>query len=410
MVDRSDVDRITAASREAVKSATNALEIFLEAAEGWPLEQIRDGLLELVPDLVNEYGDVAASAAADWYEQVRGAEVPGSYRAVLAEPVPREQVEGTVRAAARHLFTGDVAITQHILEGALHRYITDQTRDTTVRNTLRDPEATRFARVPRGKTCSFCTIMASRDFVYATAQAAGELGQYHDKCDCQIVPSFGGTIPQIEGYDPDALLRDYNEARNAVIKDGNDPTVSAIAQKLRETGGDKYTDGLGVARPSTRPRPKKIKNRKVSLDGSLQQAKVDQYRKHATDELARRGLIEDETHKLPPERYIDAPKGWPDAFPPLRAKAWYHILYGDDGSGGHLSGYGWRFGRTEFPPDWTEQDILEAAIKVLSVNPLESGSLCAAIGTVRGVRIRVAYRNNSRGRRIKTITPLSDNV
>lgn len=243
MVDRSDIDRITTASREAVKSATNALEIFLEAAEGWPPEEVRDGLLELIPDLVNEYGDVAASAAADWYEQVRGTEVAGSYRAVLAEPVPREQVEGTVRAAARHLFTGDVAVTQRILEGALQRYITSQTRNTTVHNTLRDPQAKRFARVPKGKTCSFCMIMASRGFVYATAKAAGELSQYHDKCDCQIVPAFGNTIPRIEGYDPDALLREYEAARNAAAKEKANPTISAIAQKLREIGGDKYTDG-----------------------------------------------------------------------------------------------------------------------------------------------------------------------
>lgn len=403
MVDRSDVDRITTASQEAVKSATNALEIFLKAAEGWPPEKIRDGLLELIPDLVNEYGDVAASAAADWYEQARSTEVAGSYRAVLAEPVPREQVEGTVRAAARHLFTGDVAVTQRILEGALHRYITSQTRNTTVRNTLRDPQAKRFARVPKGKTCSFCMIMASRGFVYATAKAAGELSRYHDKCDCQIVPAFGNTIPRIEGYDPDALLREYEAARNASAKEKANPTISDIAQKLRETGGDKYTDGLGVARPTTRPRPKKIKNRKVSLDGSLQQAKVDQYRAHAVASLARLGLTEDEAHRLPPSRYIDAPGGWPEDLPALRANTWYHTLYGDARSGGHLYGYGWRFGTDEFPPGWTAQDVLDAAVQVLRQQGIKETQSATVTDTVDGIRVRVAYRNDAKSRRIKSI-------
>ncbi|MDU7427939.1 MAG: hypothetical protein E7K79_04035 [Actinomyces urogenitalis] len=390
MVDRSDIDRITAASQEAVKSATNALEIFLETAEGWPPEEVRDGLLELIPDLVNEYGDVAASAAADWYEQVRSTEAAGPYRAVLAEPVPREQVEGTVRAAARHLFTGDVAVTQRILEGALHRYITNQARNTTVRNTLRDPQAKRFARVPRGKSCAWCALLGSRGFVYATAKSAGENNQYHDKCDCQIVPAFDDDPPEIEGYDPDALFQEYNEARNAVIKAGIPPTDKTIAKAMRDRGGSRYTDGLGLPRTSVTPRPKRAKP--AVKDG----------------------------------KYLATPRGSKGqrtrlSFGPkdvkVADKAVAHLLYGDTGkhgrqTGGHLYTTvvaQMREGQISFPEAWGAEQVKSAIRTVVNAPDrvdARASDKVNLVATVGGVEVVVQVRVPKQGPTVITAHPM----
>ena len=102
-----------------------------------------------------------------------------------------------------------------------------------------------------------------------------------------------------------------------------------------------------------------------------------------------------------------APKDWPEGLPPLRAKEWRHTLYGLRRSGGHLSGYGWRFGRTEFPADWTPDDILQAGAQVLREKGVREGvNLASATGRVNGVTIRVAYRNDAKGYRVKSIIPV----
>ena len=57
--------------------------------------------------------------------------------------------------------------------------------------------------------------------------------------------------------------------------------------------------------------------------------------------------------------------------------------------------------------DWTADDIVQAGAQLLREKGiLEDVDLASATGQVNGVEIRVAYRNDAKGRRIKTITPL----
>ena len=65
----------------------------------------------------------------------------------------------------------------------------------------------RWARVPRGSTtCRFCLMLASRGYVYESAEKAGRVDQFHTSCDCVIVPE-DGIRPA--GYDPDALYKEW---------------------------------------------------------------------------------------------------------------------------------------------------------------------------------------------------------
>lgn len=65
----------------------------------------RNALLALVPGIVYKYGQIAALAAAEYYENERaywrGDE---DYEVELADGVPYEQIEASVRYAAGHLF------------------------------------------------------------------------------------------------------------------------------------------------------------------------------------------------------------------------------------------------------------------------------------------------------------------
>lgn len=98
----------------------------------------------------------------------------------------------------------------------------------------------RFARVPSGgRTCAFCAMLASRGFVYHTAETAGSMNRYHNDCRCEIVPGFDDDT-SIDGYDPDALYEDYARARDEA---GDNPSTSDILAAMRRHEG-KYTDGM----------------------------------------------------------------------------------------------------------------------------------------------------------------------
>lgn len=255
MIDRDDLNHLHRATQAAVRGAQEELAAFMQKASGWPPDDLRDGLLEVMQAIVTKYGDAAASAAAEWYQQVRADALPGQlYTPVTAPAPPPTQVEGSVRAAAGHLYQGDPAMTERILAGALQRYVTGQSRGTVTANALHDPKARRFARVPRGVvTCAFCRTLASRGFVYTTAKEAGALNKFHDRCDCQVVPGFSDDPPKIDGYDPEALYKDYTEARNAAIKAGiKNPSVEDIAARMRIIHADKVSDGNGAGKSGIR--------------------------------------------------------------------------------------------------------------------------------------------------------------
>lgn len=130
MTTRADVVRLSSASRAIVDMAKEDLAGLIAGLDFTRPEVVRDALLEVVPVLVREYGDVAAVAAAEWYEETRAAQVPGRFVAVPAAAVDPAQVEATVRWAAGGLFTEDAAGVLARLEGAMQRYITYSARET----------------------------------------------------------------------------------------------------------------------------------------------------------------------------------------------------------------------------------------------------------------------------------------
>lgn len=204
----------------------------------------RDALLELVPALIDKYGNIASEAAAQWYEQVRAKWfADDDYEAVVADLIGHDALTSSIRAKANMLWPKDEGYDP---EGYL-RYLTEVVdrnvkrggRSTIIANGRRDMRIPRFARVPSGvKTCAFCSMLASRGFVYLSAETAGTLGQYHADCDCEIVPSWDKS-PKVEGYDPEALYKDYELARNQA---GDDPTTADILAAMRRQP-NKYTDG-----------------------------------------------------------------------------------------------------------------------------------------------------------------------
>lgn len=360
------------------------------------LGTLEDALYQLYPRLVEESAEVASSAALEWYEKQREAEgVAKAYSPVMpAGLVDENEAAKIVGAAIRDLRegTGRARVLARLTDGA-RKLISDAGRATTQHAAERDPNKPRYARVPTGaETCAWCMLWASRGFVYKSEETA-QFEKSHVKCDCQIVPSWDAH-PRVRGYDHTQYERMYQQAVDDLADEGTrTDDIKRITARMRELFPDKLTDGHT---------PKRVSN-----DGTLQRHVIDQDRVSARTALRERGFTPGSAHRIPPREMTQAPKSWPDDFPPLRAREWRHTLYGFEGSGGHLAGYGWRFGRTEFPPDWTADDILQAGAQVLREQGiLEDVSVASATSQVNGVEIRVAYRNDAKGYRIKTITPL----
>src|SRR5690606_6156596 len=129
-------------------------------------------------------------------------------------------------------------------------HISYSTRDTVRRNVFRDPARPRYARVPSGaETCAWCSMLASRGFVYHSEATAGDPARrgfgddFHDECDCQVVVEFDREAHHIEGYDPDRLYEEfYKPAWDAA--GGYGATAEQVAAQMRRMFPDQFTDGV----------------------------------------------------------------------------------------------------------------------------------------------------------------------
>lgn len=159
-------------------------------------EAVRDALLRFMPSLVTEYGEVAASVAADWYDDMRLAEgAAGRFRAQMADAVADALVEAQVRFGSQHLFTDTPTGTLDFLTLTATKYALYPGRTTIARSADRDPAASGWQRVTRPGACKFCRMLAGRGGVYkeSTVYFAS-----HGECNCAAVPSWDTSAPEVD--------------------------------------------------------------------------------------------------------------------------------------------------------------------------------------------------------------------
>lgn len=176
--------------------------------------RVRDDLLDFFPELLTAYGDAAALLGADWFDMLRDAPPSAaSFRAALARPVDTEQAEASARWALGPLFADepDPGSALSLLMGSAQRLVLQPGRVTVWDSVRRDPVSRSFARVPSGlTTCKWCVMLASRGFAYTSDEAAGQGIEFHDNCDCVIVPGRNrDDLP--EDYDLDYFINLYQD-------------------------------------------------------------------------------------------------------------------------------------------------------------------------------------------------------
>lgn len=161
-------------------------------------EQFRNSLISQTNLVVSRYGDVAASMAAEWYEDIRLTELGGSFRATpAASPYRADAVDGMVRRSVATLFTDtpDLAAVMQTVSSNAGKYVLGASRETVRKNTFADDKADGWRRVTRTGSCKFCRMLEGRGGVYRRESA---FFASHLECNCAAVPSFDPSAPEVD--------------------------------------------------------------------------------------------------------------------------------------------------------------------------------------------------------------------
>lgn len=165
--------------------------------------------------LGRDYGEAAAELACEMYDSmVAAAGMEMGRPAGWIEPAVPAQT-ATLEEAAKTV-NGVLKTSQNPseLSGAVSRLVKMAGVDTTLQNAIRDKA--QFAWIPSGDTCPFCIMLASNGWQYASKKTLknGHAQHVHSNCDCTYGVRFGDST-EIEGYDPEAYLKQYYNGKMA---------------------------------------------------------------------------------------------------------------------------------------------------------------------------------------------------
>lgn len=286
---------------------------YIPSAAGYPQQSV-DTLLEANATKTPE--DAAAAISAALASHVRDAARQTIERTAEdgLTPDPGED------AARTHLDTDQyTSLVDQVDWQALADEIDHIDAEAATRAAEDTPHLVRaasWARVLTGpNNCPFCIVVASRGPVYGSAEKAGALtatpkppgvdtpsNRFHTGCDCAVVPI----------YDPDSSP--YRQQWETLERWYRDQIDAADLDRIR-------SDNIPIA--------------------SVCQALQDGRRPDIPD-------IRAAAYNLPD--FTD--------------DNLHHVLDGEsnDDQGGHRSGTGW-VGKTEFPPEWSDDDIRDAIEK-----------------------------------------------
>lgn len=257
--------------------ARNDLRLFLWQVKDLPVAEVRDLLIQVMPEVVEPVMQASGDLAATWYEDLRrevGAR--GSfYASSPAASVERARMDAVARWAVDPLVptaasAGDPDAVLRRLAGATQRMIFDAARGVVEGNAMRDPVKVGYQRMARPGCCAFCGMLASRGAVYSSASSGGRVvgrgkdvaqnfnadgsqrvfgnrmaggvkargtremkSDYHDDCQCVVMPVFVGTeLEQIAQADQSKFEELYIKASKA----GGGDTKSLLAAWREQNG------------------------------------------------------------------------------------------------------------------------------------------------------------------------------
>lgn len=166
----------------------------LDALDGLPVVDVRNALIQVLPELVAPYVNAAGELSAVMFEDLRvEAGRRGTFYAnSAASSLAPERVSSTARWAVSPMVDESLASTVFSrLSGSVARMVMDGSRDTMLANGAR--EKLRFQRMARPNACAFCGMLASRPAYMAYTSEAKAAAASHDDCRCVVTALYPGS-------------------------------------------------------------------------------------------------------------------------------------------------------------------------------------------------------------------------
>lgn len=151
--------------------------------------KVRDGLMDVLPGIINAHHLSAATVAADWYDiQRHNLGAKKRFRAVMAEPLTDARGVVMARWGVGPMFGASVpevaaSLVLSKIAGGIQRVILDGARQTITGSAAKDPARVGWARVGNGE-CDWCADLIGRGAVYSADTVGFEA---HDACKCDAV-------------------------------------------------------------------------------------------------------------------------------------------------------------------------------------------------------------------------------
>lgn len=202
------------AHRELQDAAKKEFDVFFNSLP-YELddEQTLRALQAKAIELVEKYGLADSSLSAAFYDELmamQGADLP---ECVVLAPDTGFVMQDIAASAQR-------ATSTETMQALMRSVVAGNVKRSGIRSmqaaALRDKAA--WAWVCIGDTCAFCRTLGSRGWQQASKSiVAGRHAEHiHDNCDCQFVVKAPGSVLEIDGYDPDALLDEYSDANGDI--------------------------------------------------------------------------------------------------------------------------------------------------------------------------------------------------
>ena len=183
MIPRRYVNNFTKALNAVSEDMRRRLADELAAIDmGQDVATVRQQVVEVMQAYCGGATDVAATLAAEFYDGLREFELGERMGAFADSGRDPAATDGAVHAFAQKLVDGKPDEFRELCLERLDYEMKVAAERCVLTNGARDRRRPKFARVPTGnETCDFCLMLASRGFVYRSADSAS-----HSHANCVV--------------------------------------------------------------------------------------------------------------------------------------------------------------------------------------------------------------------------------
>ena len=202
------VDEFRDANAELIAQVEDRLdEFWASAGSGDPVSAL-NALLNFVPLLTQEFGELAAEVAMGWFEELRFDAIDQgliaavgratSFEVVRTDPVILEISAASASYWQHRLATDGPDVVFSSIKDDTTKAVRQSGRQAIGRNADRDPAARGWQRLTRPGACRFCRALSDRGGVYTKASV--RFAAHGPKCNCVAAPTWNPDAHEVDPF------------------------------------------------------------------------------------------------------------------------------------------------------------------------------------------------------------------